>query len=452
VHLALFVAPDGVHQGGWRHPTAAPPADGFHFYHALASQAEAAKLDMLFIADKLAIDDLYGGDIATTLRYRPSRASEPLTLLSALAVSTRHIGLGGTISTSYSEPFHAARMFASIDHLSGGRAAWNAVTSVSDAEARNFGRDEHYAHDVRYGRAAEYLDVVLKLWDSWGENAVAPDKDTGIYADPSKVHYIDHRGDWFTVKGPLNVPRPPQGRPVLIQAGASGTFQDLAARNAEVVFAVYPDLDRARSSYRAFKDKVIAAGRPADTVKVLPGMVPIVADSETEARALLAELDALVTAEAGLSFMSGSMNYDLSIHPLDGMVPDIRAEIRGSKGRFDYVIGRAIAEGWSLAELGRWYGSSLSFAKFVGTPEMVAAEMEQWVVQGGADGFVIMPATMPDGVDRFLSEVVPLLQDKGLFRKEYSHDTLRGHLGLEKPANRYASHDACAGDPPRFAS
>ena len=438
MHLALFVAPDGVHLGGWRHRTAAAPAEGFAFYQRLAGQAEAAKLDMLFIADKLAIDDLYGGDVATTLRYRSARASEPLTLLSALAVTTRHIGLGGTISTSYTEPYHAARMFASIDHLSGGRAAWNAVTSVSDAEARNFGRDAHYAHDVRYDRASEYLDVTRKLWDSWGEDAVAPDKAAGTYADPARVHYVDHRGDWFTVKGPLNVPRPPQGHPVLIQAGASGAFQDLAARNAEVVFAVYPDLDRARASYRDFKDQVIAAGRSADAVKVLPGMVPIIADTEAEACALLAELDALVTAEAGLSFMSGSMNYDLSVHPLDAPVPDIRAGIRGSKGRFDYVIGRAIAKGWSLAELGRWYGSSLSFAKFVGTAGMVAAEMEEWVKGGAADGFVIMPATMPSGVDRFLSEVVPLLQAGGLFRTDYRHDTLRGHLGLDKPRSRYA--------------
>jgi FMN-dependent oxidoreductase (nitrilotriacetate monooxygenase family) len=438
MHLALFVAPDGVHLGGWRHPSAAPPAEGFAFYQALAEQAEAAKLDMLFIADKLAVDDLYGGDIAATLRYRPSRASEPLTLLSALAVTTRHIGLGGTISTSYTEPFHAARMFASIDHLSGGRAAWNAVTSVSDAEGRNFGRDEHYAHDVRYHRASEYLDVTRKLWDSWGEDAVAPDKGAGIYTDPSRVHYVDHRGDWFSVKGPLNVPRPPQGHPVLIQAGASGAFENLAARNAEVVFAVYPDLDRAKAGYRDFKGKVVAAGRPVEAVKLLPGMVPIIADSDAEAHALLAELDALVTAEAGLSFMSGSMNYDLSAHALDAPVPDIRAEIRGSKGRFDYVIQRAVAEGWTLAELGRWYGSSLSFAKFVGTPETVAAEMERWVTEGAADGFVIMPATMPAGADRFLTDVVPILQERGLFRKEYAHDTLRGHLGLEKPRNRYA--------------
>lgn len=410
MHLALFLAPDGIHLGGWRHPSAEAPADGFAFYHTLALQAEAAKLDMLFVADKLAVDDLYGGDVGTTVRYRPSRVSEPVTLLSALAVTTSRIGLGGTISTSYTEPYHAARMFASIDHLSGGRAAWNAVTSVSDAEARNFGRDAHYAHDVRYDRAAEYLDVTRALWDSWGEDAVAPDKAAGTYADPSEVRYVDHRGDWFAIKGPLNVPRPPQGHPVLIQAGASGAFQDLAARNAEVVFAVYPDLARARAGYRDFKDKVIASGRSAEAVKVLPGMVPIIADTEAQARALLTELDALVTAEAGLSFMSGSMNYDLSIHPLDGPVPDIRSEIRGSKGRFDFVIGKAIAEGWTLAELGRWYGSSLSFAKFVGTPDMVAREMERWIAEGGVDGFVIMPATMPTGVDRFLSQVVPLLQ------------------------------------------
>lgn len=434
MHLALFITADGIHHGGWRHPQARPGTEDFGFYRALAERAEQAKLDLLFVADKLGIDDSYGQDIATTVRYRSSRGTEPITLLSALAVTTRHIGLGGTISTSYGEPYHAARMFASIDHLSGGRAAWNAVTSVSDAEAHNFGRSEHYAHDVRYERAAEFLDVVKKLWDSWGESAIAPDKAEGTYADPSQVHYIDHQGPWFNVRGPLNVPRPPQGHPVLIQAGASGAFLELAARNAEVIFAVYPDLTVAKDSYRAFKQRVRQSGRSEGSVKVLPGIVPIIADTDAEARQLLEQLDALVTAQSGLSFMSGSMNYDMASHPLDGPVPDIREQIRGSKGRFQYVIGKAIAEGWTVAELGRWYGSSLSFAKFVGSAETVAREMERWIEAEAADGFVIMPAYMPDGCDRFLQEVVPKLQAKGLFRREYDADTLRGHLGLEKPA------------------
>jgi FMN-dependent oxidoreductase (nitrilotriacetate monooxygenase family) len=433
MHLALFVTPDGIHHGGWRHPSADPGRGDFAFFKALAQRAEAAKLDLLFVADKLGIDDIFGGDIATTIRYRPSRGTEPLTLLSALAAVTERIGLGGTLSTSYAEPYHAARLFASLDHLSEGRAAWNAVTSVSDAEARNFGRDEHYPHDVRYARAAEFIDVVGRLWDSWEEEAVAPDKAAGTFADPHRVHYVDHAGEWFRVKGPLSVPRPPQGHPVLIQAGASGAFLDLAARHAELIFAVYPDLDRARAGYADFKARVAAAGRAPDAAKVLPGMVPIVADTDAEAEALLAELDGLVTAQSGLSFMSGSMNYDLAVHPLDGPVPDIRDRIKGSKGRFHFVIGKAIEEGWTLAELGRWYGSSLSFAKFVGSAETVADRMEQWVREGGADGFVVMPATMPLGADRFFDEVVPILQARGLFRTDYAAATLRGHLGLERP-------------------
>lgn len=433
VHLALFVTADGIHHGGWRHPSSLPAGEGFGFYRALAERAEAAKLDMLFVADKLGIDDIFGGDVATTIRHRPSRSTEPISLLSALAVSTHKIGLGGTISTSYTEPYHAARMFASIDHLSRGRAAWNAVTSVSDAEAHNFGRDEHFAHDVRYERAAEYLEVVKKLWDSFGDDVARPDKLAGTYGDPTRVRYIDHQGAWFKVRGPLNIGRPPQGRPVLIQAGASGAFLDLAARNAEVVFAVYPDLTQAKQGYRAFKSQVEANGRSPCSCKVLPGMVPIVADTDAEAHALLRELDELVTAESGLSFMSGSMNYDLAQHPIDGPVPDIRSAIRGSKGRFQYVIGKAIEEGWTLGQLGRWYGSSLAFAKFVGSPDTVAREMEQWLREGAADGFVVMPAYMPEGVDRFLELVVPRLQRRGLFRTDYEADTLRGHLGLARP-------------------
>lgn len=439
MHLALFVTGDGIHHGGWRHPAASPRRDDFAFYRDLALRAEAAKLDMVFVADKLGVDDIYGGDLATTVRHRPSRGTEPITLLSALAVTTDRIGLGGTISTSYTEPYHAARMFAAIDHLSGGRAAWNAVTSVSDAEARNFGRDEHYAHDVRYGRAAEYIEVVGKLWDTWEEDAVAPDRQAGTYADPARVHYADHRGDWFQVRGPLVIPRPPQGHPVLIQAGASGAFQDLATRHAEVIFAVYPDLARAKDGYRDFKARVEARGRSRDAVKVLPGMVPIVAESDGAAQDLLGELDALVAPLSGLSFMAGSMNYDLAAHPVDGPVPDIRDLIKGSKGRFHYVIGNAIEEGWTLAELGRWYGSSLSFAKMVGSPATVAREMERWVAEEACDGFVVMPAYMIEGVDRFLEQVVPLLQRRGAFRRNYASDTLRGHLGLAKPPNRFAA-------------
>lgn len=438
MHLALFLTLSGSHFGGWRHPRArnAQPFD-LGEYVRIAEAAEAAKLDMIFIADKLSIDDIYGGTFHTAVSSRPGIHPEPLTLLTALAVSTKRIGLGATISTTYSEPYHAARMFSSIDHFSGGRTAWNAVTSVNDGEARNFSRDRHLDHAERYERAAEYIEVMRKLWDSWEEDAIAPDKASGRYADPDKVHYVDHKGDWFQVKGPLGSVRPPQGQPVLIQAGVSPVFQQLAARNAEVIFPVQSTLEKAKAFYAAFKNQVAEEGRAPDAVKVLPGMIPIVAETDEAAAELEAELDGLILPIAGLSFMSGSMNYDLSQHPLDEAVPDIRDQIRGSKGRFDVVLADAMARGLTLGELGREYARGLAFVKFIGSPSTVADLMEKWVAEKGADGFIVMPAYSFDGPDLFLTQVVPELQRRGAFRRDYSGTTLREHLGLSVPANRY---------------
>lgn len=439
MHLALFLSPAGSHLAGWRLPQAASGnALDLDYYRRIASLAEEARLDLLFVADKLALDDIHSGSFDAAVTWRPAGGVEPLTLLAALGALTRRIGLGGTISTTYHAPFHVARQFASLDHLSGGRAAWNAVTSVNDGEARNFGRDEHLGHAERYQKAAEFLDVVRLLWDTWDDDAVRADKAAGIYADAARIHYADHAGDWFKVKGPLNVPRPPQGHPVLIQAGVSPAFQSLAARNAEVIFPVQSTLEQARSFYQEFKSQVVAAGRRADDVKVLPGLYPIVAATDEQARALEAELDELILPIAGLSFMSGSMNYDLSVHPIDAPVPDIRERIRGSKGRFDVVLTQALNEGWSLRQLGRWYASSLAFAKMVGSPQSVADQMELWVREKGADGFVVMPPYMPGGAEQFLTLVVPELQRRGLFRREYEGSTLREHLGLQRPANRFA--------------
>lgn len=440
MHLALFMALSGAHFGGWRHPDAvnANPFD-LKRYTDLAAAAEAAKLDMVFVADKLAIDDIFGGDFDAAVGLRPSIHPEPLTLLTALALSTQRIGLGATISTTYSEPYHVARMFASIDHFSGGRAAWNAVTSVNDGEARNFSKAEHLGHAARYDRAAEFIEVTRLLWDTWEEDAIAPDKASGRYADASKIHYADHRGEWFQVKGPLGAVRPPQGHPVLIQAGVSGAFQSLAARNAEVIFPVQSTFAKAKAFYGDFKAQVVAAGRAANAVKVLPGLVPIVAESDQAAADLEGELNDLILPMAGLSFMSASMNYDLSVHDVDAPVPDIRAQIRGSKGRFDVVIANAIERGLTLGELGRDYAKGLAFAKFVGSPHTVADRIEEWVTGGAADGFIVMPPYMPIGAERFLQGVVPELQRRGLFRREYAAATLRGHLGLDVPGNRFVA-------------
>ncbi|MHB8283142.1 MAG: LLM class flavin-dependent oxidoreductase [Caulobacteraceae bacterium] len=439
MHLALFMTLTGSHLAGWRHPAADTrhPFD-LSRYLELAAQAEAAKLDMVFIADKLAIDDIYGGDFQAAVAHRPAIHPEPLTLLSVLSAATKQIGLGATVSTTYFEPYHAARMFASIDHFSNGRAAWNAVTSVNDGEARNFSRTEHLDHAARYERAGEFIDVVRQLWDSWDEDAIIADKASGLYADPSKMRYVDHQGDWLQVKGPLGSVRPPQGQPVLIQAGVSGAFRALAARNAEVIFPVQATLEKARAFYTDFKAQVVAAGRAPDAVKILPGLVPIVAPSDTEAADLEGELNDLILPVNGLSFMSASMNYDLSVHPLDGPVPDIRNEIRGSKGRFDVIIADAIARGLTLGELGRQYAKGLGFAKFVGSPQTVADLVEQWVEAGAADGFIIMPPFLPAGPEPFTDLVVPELQRRGLFRRDYAGSSLREHLGLAKPVNRAA--------------
>lgn len=438
MHLALFLSPSGTHLAGWRLPQASEtnPAD-FQHYLQLARSAEQARLDMVFIADKLALDDIYGGNFQAAVSTRSSGGLEPLTLLSALAAGTSKIGLGATISTTYHPPFHVARQFASVDHISGGRTAWNAVTSVNDGEARNFGLPEHLGHAERYAKAAEFLDVVRLLWDTWQDDAIVADKASGQYADASRIHYAGYQGDWFSVQGPLNVPRPPQGQPVLIQAGVSAAFQELAARNAEVIFPVQSTLEKAKAFYREFKAQAVAAGRQPGDVKVLPGLYPIVADTDEQAQQLAAELDELILPLAGLSFMAGSMNYDLSVHDPDEPVPDIRDRIRGSKGRFDVVIARALEQKWTLKQLGRWYASSLAFAKFVGSPQTVADQMQQWVEQKGADGFVVMPPYLPGGAERFLQQVVPELQRRGLFRTEYSGNTLRQHLGLNKPANRF---------------
>lgn len=437
MHLALYLEA-GTHQGGWRHPdSAASGGVDWRLYKKIARRAEAACLDMLFVADKLSIDDNYGGHFSETVKYRPVARPEPLTLLAALAAVTDQIGIGGTVSSSYSAPYTAARMLANIDHISGGRVAWNVVTSVSDGEARNHGRTEHFAHGERYGRASEFIEVVQKLWDSWGDDALVKNTREGLYADPARFHYVDHHGEHFDVRGPINIPRPPQGQPVLIQAGVSEAFIDLAAQNAEVVFVVQATLERARDFYRLIKDKAIAYGRDPDAIKVLPGIVPVVGRDPEDARAKDALLKALIRPEAGLSFMSASMNFDLAQYPQDALLPDISEQITGSKGRFQYVIKQAVERGMTVGEVGKWYAESLSFFSPVGSPQQVADQLIEWYRAEACDGFVILPPYLEEEDDLFLGQVVPRLQEAGVFRREYPGTTLRDTLGLVRPASRY---------------
>ena len=431
LHLGLFLMPNGHHFGGWRHPEAHVTRHlDFAAYQDIARKAEAARLDMIFIADRLAVDDIYGADFREAVRYRPSTSAEPITLIAALSAVTRHIGLAATASTTYNEPFHVARMFASMDHLSGGRIAWNAVTSTSDGEAHNFSRAEHLDRDTRYRRAGEFLEVVTGLWDSWGQDALLADKDSGEFYDPSAVRYLDHEGEWFKVRGPLNIPHTPQGRPVIIQAGQSEEFRDLAAQQADVIFTVQPALAGAKAFYADLKARAQAFGRSPDALKILPGLVPIVGRSQAHAEELQAQLKDRTHPLAGLTFMSASMNYDLSQHPLDERFPDIIERLKGSRGRFEHVIRDARERGLTLGEVAQNYAANRSHNLVVGTPQFIADQMQHWLEEDATDGFNLMPAYMPGGLDDFLEQVVPQLQRRGLFRREYSAKTLRENLGL----------------------
>ncbi|MGV1861832.1 MULTISPECIES: LLM class flavin-dependent oxidoreductase [Rhizobium/Agrobacterium group] len=438
MHLALYLE-GGTHLGGWRLPESATNGStDWPLYRRIAKRAEAAKLDMIFMADKLSIDDSYGGSFVETVQYRLVNQPEPITLMSALAAVTDRIGLGGTISSSFANPYSVARQFANVDHISGGRAAWNLVTSTSNSEARNFGHDIHLDHETRYRRAAEFIDVVTRLWDSWEDGANLLDRERGVVADPSKFHYLDHQGEFFRTRGPINIPRPPQGHPVLIQAGVSDRFQDIAARHAEVVFVVHPQLERAQSFYRSFKARVREFGRSENAVKVLPGIAPIVGRTRQEALDKQEELRNLILPKAGLIFMSGAMNVDLSEFPLDAPFPDITDRITGSVGRFTYVVKYARENGMTVGEVGKWYAGSLSFFIPVGSPVEVADQLEYWYRNDACDGFVILPPFIRADGDLFLEEVVPILQERGLFRREYPGTTLRNTLGLPHPRNQFS--------------
>ena len=431
MHLALFLTLSGLHLGGWRHADAseADPMD-IRAYAALAHKAERAALDMVFIADKLAIDGNYGGSIAATVTSRAVGSPEPLTLLSALSVLTDRIGLAATVSTTYTEPYHVARMLGSINHYSRGRVAWNAVTSVSDSEAQNFGRKRHLEHAERYDRAGEFIEVVNALWRSWQPDAVVRDRESGVYAQAEHVRPIHYEGQHLRVAGPLNLPPYDDLGPVLIQAGVSEYFSHVASRHAEVIFPVLPNISRAGQFVSEFREKVAQAGRDPHRVRILPGCVPIVAETTAQAEALQEELDALIHPLAGLTFMSGSMNHDLALYPQDELIPDLDTEIRGSRGRFVPLVADARARGMTLEQTALSYARNLSFPTFVGSPTAVADQMISWTEDAGIDGFTIIPPYCPASDDLFFSSVVPELQRRGVFRRDYEGNTLRDHLKL----------------------
>lgn len=434
---AFFFNPQGDHRMSWRHPHAARhEVFDFDYYRQLAETAERAKIDTLFVADHVAIWD----SVASGIAHYANARLEPLTLLSALAAVTRHIGLIGTASSSYSEPFNIARTFASLDHISKGRAAWNVVTSAMDEEALNFGRDGNIEHANRYGRAAEYLDVVTALWDSWEDDALRIDKDSGFFADPDRVHHINHHGPNFRVRGPLNVPRPPQGHPLIVQAGSSEAGRNLAAVHADVQFAIIRTVEEGRH-YRADMDARLARhGRAPDSFRILGGVLPVVAGSRAEAQERGEALEALMLDRVGIDLLSSWAGTDLSAYPADGPLPTLPDETTFNGGRTSLNrVKDWVGQNLSIRQIARRLANTGAMPTVAGTATDVADQLETLFAAGALDGYNLMFPLLPDDWTAFAESVVPELQRRGLVRSDYGPGTLRDRLGLSRPANRFAA-------------
>ncbi len=434
IKLGAFLMQTGHHIAAWRHPEAQADAPvNFRHYAELARRAEAAKFDAIFLADSVGVRNT---DLASLSRTARSDHFEPLTLLSALAAVTEKIGLIATVSTTYNEPYHVARKFASLDHISGGRSGWNLVTSSGQGEAQNFNLDEHVEHARRYARAAEFHDVVLGLWDSWEDDAFLRDKPSGQYFDPAKLHPLHHRGEHFSVRGPLNVSRSPQGRPVVVQAGASPAGRDLAARTAEVIFVAHQTFDEAQAFYRDIKGRAVAYGRDPDDIKIMPGIFPVIGRTQAEAEDKFARLQDLIHPVVGVQLLSNMIGgFDLSGYPVDGPLPDL-PETNGGKSRQQLLIDLARRDNLTIRQLYLRIAGARGHQQVVGTPQSVADQLQQWFEQDGADGFNIMSPWLPGGLDDFIELALPELRRRGLFRSEYEGATLRQHLGLARPPHR----------------
>ncbi|GAA2047164.1 LLM class flavin-dependent oxidoreductase [Catenulispora yoronensis] len=432
LHLNAFLMTPGHHDAAWRHPDSQPHrATDVTYFQQLAQTAERGKLDSIFFADGLAV---WG-----RLRSNVSGGLEPLTLLAAIAAVTSRVGLIATASTTFNEPFHLARKFASLDHISNGRAGWNIVTSGSVTEANNFNLEEHLDHAVRYQRATEFLEVATGLWDSWADDAVLLDKESGVYADPDRVREIQHAGPFFQVRGPLNVQRSPQGWPLLVQAGSSEDGREFAARHAEAVFTAQQTLEDAVAFAKDVRARAAAHGRDGLPL-ILPGICPIIGATEAEARALEDELTELQVIDYGLAQLSNMLNVDLSGYPLDQPPPEhllpTEQEVNGNKSRFTLVSDLARREGLTIRQIIARLGGGRGHRVVAGAPEQIADAIESWFRAGAADGFNIMPPILPTGLDAFVDHVVPELQRRGLFRTEYTGTTLRDHYGLPRPDAR----------------
>ena len=433
LRLGAFMRPVSIHTGAWRYPGAYPDANfNFARIKRFAQTLERGRFDAFFMADHLAVLNM---PVAALKRSHTVTSFEPFTLLSALAAVTEHIGLVATASTSFDEPYHVARRFASLDHLSGGRAGWNIVTTANPDAALNFGYEEHIDHDARYVRAREFYDVVTGLWDSFADDAFVRDVEAGLYFDPERMRVLGHKGAHFDVRGPLNIARPVQGWPVIVQAGSSEPGRQLAAETAEVVFSAEPTLATGQSFYADVKGRMRALGRDPEQMKILPAAFVVVGDSIAEAQAKRAHLDGLVHYDSGISSLSSALGYDVSGFDPDGPLPDIPETNAGKSARLRF-IELARSENLTIRQLAQKAGSYSGLA-FVGTPSSIADEMEAWLDGHGSDGFNVMFPWLPGGLDDFVGGVVPELQRRGLFRREYEGRTLRDNLGLPRPGNRF---------------
>ncbi|MNZ67151.1 Nitrilotriacetate monooxygenase component A [compost metagenome] len=436
LHINLFILSTGHHEASWRHPQASPHlATDIRYYQRLAQIAEEGKMDSIFIADKYRL--------AKTIQHRVIPQMEPFTMLSAIAAVTQHIGLTATASTTYNEPFHIARKFASLDHISGGRAGWNIVTSTGDATAQNFNRQHHLEHKDRYDRGREFIEAAKRLWDGWDEDALVMDKQAGIYANPEKIHEADYKGIHLSVRGPLNIPRSPQGRPVLVQAGSSENGKDFAAELAEVVFTAQNTMEDAIAFYKDLKSRMHKFGRAENELKILPGFIPFIGDTEAEAREKERELNELAVSDYGLQCVSDILQRSMFEYPLDGPVPldDLPSvdEINGQKSRFQLYVELARREKLTIRELIIRTAGGRGHFTYAGTPVQIADMMEKWMNNSAADGFNLMPPLLPGGLEDFVSKVVPELQSRGIYRTEYTGRTLREHLGLSLQHERQSS-------------
>jgi alkanesulfonate monooxygenase len=432
LRLGAFMRPVSIHTGSWRYPNAFPDAN-FNFAHLrrFAETLERGCFDAFFMADHLAVLNM---PIKALQRSHTVTSFEPFTLLSALAGATEHIGLIATGSTTFDAPYHVARRFASLDHISAGRAGWNIVTTSNPDAALNFGLEAHMEHGERYARAREFYEVVTGLWDSFADDAFVRDVERGLYFDPAKMHVLNHKGKYYSVRGPLNIARPVQGWPVIVQAGASEAGRQLAAETAEVVFAAGSNLANAQRFYADVKGRMRKIGRDPEHLKVLPGALVVVGDTISQAQAKRARLDGLVNYANAIASLSIALGHDASGFDPDGPLPEI-PESNASKSGRERVIELARRENLTVRELAQRLGGYGGLA-FVGTPQSIADGMHEWLLTEGCDGFNVMFPYLPEGLDDFVARVVPELQRRGIFRRRYEGATLRENLGLPRPANR----------------